>query len=62
MYPKRPIYLISYLPKDETLDEFKKIIRIDIFNEEFVKDEIGIENFEESCVIMDDIDSVKDKN
>jgi hypothetical protein len=45
LFPKRPIYLISYLPKDETLDEFKKISRIDIYDKEFMKEELGIDDF-----------------
>jgi hypothetical protein len=61
IYPKRPIYLISYLDKDDTLDEFKKIVRINIYDPEFMKEELGIDDFKDACVIMDDIDSVKDK-
>lgn len=52
MFPKNPIYLLSYLDKDETLDADKEIIRINAFREDFL-----IECMD-SFVIFDDIDAV----
>jgi hypothetical protein len=64
MFPKNPIYLISYLDKDETLDEYKKIIRLDAFKPEFLDQcsDMDIElEFGHSFVIFDDIDSITSK-
>ncbi len=36
MFPHNQIYLISYLDHDDTIDEFKKIISINAFTEEFL--------------------------
>lgn len=64
MFPKNPIYLISYLEKDDTLDEYKEIIRINAFNHEFLDEcmEMNLEEeFGNSFVIFDDIDSLTSK-
>jgi chromosomal replication initiation ATPase DnaA len=64
MFPKNQIYLISYLDKDETLDEFKKIIRINAFQEDFLNECLDFkleEEFPNSLVIFDDIDSIVNK-
>lgn len=64
MFPKNPIYLISYLDKDATLDAYKEIIRIDAFNHGFLDEcmELDLEvEFSDSFVIFDDIDSVTSK-
>ncbi len=64
MFSKNPIYLISYLEKDETLDDYKKIIRINAFNPEFLEEcmDIKLEEFSNSMIIFDDIDSITQKN
>jgi len=64
MFPKNPIYLISYLNYDETLDEYEKIKRIDAFNYQFLEEcmKINLEEFRDSFVIFDDIDSISNKN
>ena len=64
MFPKNDIYLISYLEQDETLDEFKKIIRLNAFQQEFLDECLDIDlnkEFKDSLVIFDDIDSVINK-
>jgi hypothetical protein len=64
MFPKNQIYLISYLEKDETLDAFKKITRINAFQESFLNDclDLNLETeFSNSFVIFDDIDCVVNK-
>lgn len=61
LYPKRPIYLFSYLDQDDTLDEFKQLKRIDIYHKEFLTEEMQIDELKESCVIFDDIDNIEEK-
>jgi hypothetical protein len=60
MFPKNPIYLISYLKYDETLDSYDKIKRINAFTAEFLDDCMSIElsEFKDSLIIFDDIDSI----
>ena len=62
-YPKNEIYLISYLEKDETLDNIKGIKRIKPYDEEFLAeiDDIDIMEFKDSIVIFDDVDSIPEK-
>lgn len=65
LFPKNPIYLISYLKKDKTLDEFKKIIRVEWENLDFLTDCLKEEFFESlsnSFVIFDDVCSIVNKN
>ena len=64
MFPKNPIYLISYLDQDETLDSYKEIVRLYCFKEDFLMDcpTLDLEsNFNNSFVIFDDIDSIAEK-
>lgn len=64
MFPNNPIYLISYLDHDETLDEYKTIIRLNAFQEEFLNEcmDLDLESeFKDSFVIFDDIDSIINK-
>ena len=64
MFPKNPIFLISYLDQDTTLDAYKQIIRINAFTEEFLDKcmDIDVEaEFGDSLVIFDDIDSIVNK-
>jgi len=64
LFPKRKIYVISKLKKDETLDSSKaKLIRID--PETFLEDPPTIEEFAEDkigcLVVFDDFDNFKGK-
>ena len=60
MLKNNPIYLISYLKYDETLDEYDKIKRINAFTPEFLDEcmQIDFEEFRDSFIIFDDIDSI----
>ena len=64
MFPENPIYLISYLDEDATLDEYKEIIRLDAFKPEFLNECMEMDlkaEFSNSFVIFDDIDSITSK-
>ena len=67
MYKDNPIYLISYLAADETLDAYKVIKRLNVFEDKeklFLKECMDLdlnENFRDSFVIFDDIDSITAK-
>ena len=64
MFPKNDIYLISYLEKDETIDEYKEIIRINAITKEFLDECMDLDlevEFKHSMVIFDDIDSIVNK-
>lgn len=53
----RPVYLISPFKTDESLDDINpQRIKIDM---ELVEDPIDPKEFQDSCVIFDDIDSIK---
>jgi chromosomal replication initiation ATPase DnaA len=60
-YPKRPIYLFSYLDQCDTLDKCKAIKRVKIKEPNFLTDEIEAVDLKESLVIMDDCDCISDK-
>ena len=65
IFPKNKIYLISSLNEDETLEKLNKIkdnfiIRIDI-SPELITDNINAKDFENSLVIFDDFEVLKDK-
>ncbi len=59
-YPKRNIYLFSYLKNDKTLDAVKKIMRIDIYHDAFINEKLNADDFKHSMVIFDDIDCIPD--
>ena len=59
--PKNKIYLFSYLDKDETIDEVKKLQRINIYDKEFMNEEIEPNEFKDSAIILDDIEMISDK-
>ena len=56
LYPKRHVFLISKLAKDETLDKLKFIKRLDL--DTFVKDPPKVEEFEKSLVVFDDYENL----
>lgn len=57
MFPKRPIFLFSFFPEDKNLKQ-KYIKRIKL-DDKFVSTELFIEDFENSLIIFDDIDTIK---
>ena len=59
VYPNRPIYLISRLDEDETLDQFRGIKRIKL-DQEFIDDPLSATDFKNCLVIFDDTDSIRD--
>ena len=61
LHPKNPIYLFSYLNEDETIDQVKKIQRIDIHDKEFMSENLEPKDFENSMIILDDVDCLEDK-
>lgn len=61
LYPKNEIYVFSYLDKDPTLDSMNFIKRVKIFEEGFLDAEFEISDFENSLVLFDDTDCIKDK-
>ena len=55
----RPIYLLSSLPEDESLDEIRpKRIKLD---KSIYEDPIEVEELKDSVVIFDDIDVISDR-
>ena len=60
-YPNRPIYLISRLNEDETLDQNKDIKRFKIYEEEFIDDPLTATDFKPCLIIFDDTDSIRNK-
>lgn len=59
-YPSRPIYVISALSEDPTLDSIKCLKRIKL-TPEFVNDELSSADFQDSLLIMDDTDTISQK-
>ena len=60
-YPKRPIYLFSYLDQCDTLDKCKAIRRVKIKEDNFLTEQIEAIDLKESLVIFDDCDCISDK-
>ena len=61
LFAKNPIFLFSYLDEDDTIDEIKAIQRIDIYDKEFLNEELDPKDFKNSLIILDDMDCVEDK-
>ena len=61
MYPKNEVFLMSRLASDKSLDNNKHIKRIKI-NEELLDDPIDNSELENSAIIFDDIDTIRDKD
>jgi hypothetical protein len=60
MYPKNPIYLISSVKADSSIDEIKGLKRINL-NEQFLETPFSVEDFANMLVIFDDTDCIQDK-
>ena len=60
MYPKNPIYLISSVNDDSSIDKVKGLKRF-ILDEKFLTTPIGVEDFKNSMVIFDDTDCLTNK-
>lgn len=59
--PKNPIYVFSYLTSDETIDKNKDLFKRINLNEDFLKEDFDIKDFENSLTVFDDIDVIKEK-
>jgi energy-coupling factor transporter ATP-binding protein EcfA2 len=59
-YPNRPVYVISALSEDPTLDSLKYIQRIKL-TDSFVDDTITSADFENSLLVLDDTDTISQK-
>jgi len=60
LFPKNPIYLLSYLDNDSSIDQIKGIKRIKL-DDEFLDTDLDAEDFRDSLVIWDDTDCITDK-
>ena len=58
--PKNPIYLISSINDDSSIDKIKGLKRFDL-NPKFIETAIGVEDFRNSMVIFDDTDCITSK-
>ena len=58
-YKDNPIYVFSSLDEDESLKAIKPL-RV-ILDDEFVKEPINLKQFENSCCIFDDTDTIQNK-
>jgi hypothetical protein len=61
IYPKREIYLFSYVNDDDSIDAIKGLKRLDIQGEDFLNMELSAEDFKDSLVIFDDCDCIRQK-
>jgi len=59
-YPKNPIYLISSVNDDSSIDKIKGLKRF-ILDDKFMNTPIGVEDFKNSMVIFDDTDCITNK-
>lgn len=60
LYPKNPIYLISSINDDSSIDKLKGLKRFDL-NPKFIENNFGVEDFKNSMVIFDDTDCITNK-
>jgi ABC-type dipeptide/oligopeptide/nickel transport system ATPase component len=60
LYPKNPIYLLSYLTDDTSIDRVKGIKRIQL-NDDFLEETLECEDLKNSLTIWDDVDCITDK-
>jgi len=60
LYPKNPIYLLSYLSDDSSIDRVKGIKRIQL-NDDFLEETIECDDLKNSLTIWDDVDCITDK-
>ena len=61
LWPERPIYLISYLRKDDTLDQLKFLKRMDA-TQDFFNGPPDLDHFKDSLTIFDDIEGFQREN
>ncbi len=61
VFPKRPIYLISSIDTDISVDDIKNLKRIKIKSDDFLNEDFAIDDFKDSLIIFDDTDCITDK-
>ena len=62
MFPKNDVFLFSAVQDVSTIDKIKGLKKINIFKPEFLEiEKIPLEEFQNSLVIFDDIDSIASK-
>jgi len=59
LFPDRPVYLISELTHDETLDEMRGGPPMRISLEKLLEEPLHVDEFEPCLIIFDDIDALK---
>ena len=63
MYPKNDVILFSGLNSDEgSLDKIRDLKRFNIYAEDFLEEDFQSENFKDSLVIFDDLESINNKS
>ena len=60
-YPKNEVFLISAVNDVSTIDKIKKLKKLKIDKPEFLDGDIPLEEFKNSLVIFDDVDSISNK-
>jgi hypothetical protein len=60
LYPKNPIYLLSYVDNDSSIEKINGIQRIKL-DEDFINTDLDSTDFENSLTIWDDTDCITDK-
>jgi hypothetical protein len=62
LYPKRNILLFSGIDSDSgSLDKIKDLKRVKIYEDGFINEEFSVNDFEESLVIFDDLEMIRNK-
>ena len=61
IFPKNPIYMISSIDDDKSVDDIKNLKRLKIKGDTFLNETFEIKDFKDSLVIFDDIDCLADK-
>ena len=61
IFPKNPIYMISSIDDDTSVDDIKCLKRLKIKGDTFLNETFEIKDFKDSLVIFDDIDCLADK-
>jgi hypothetical protein len=61
VYPKRQIYLLSYVNEDPSIDAIKSLKRLNIQSDEFLNMDLSSEDFKDSLIIFDDVDCIREK-
>ena len=59
-FPDNEIYMFSKLTEDKSLDDIEQLQRI-ILDERLITEPFDVKDFENTLVIMDDIDCIKEK-